>query len=122
MNINVCKATELLCLPKKTGQLTEDFLIIATESWSLEQSNYTFASVSLKQKCATPDSPEIALLENTAARKVIMYLESIVLCHLYVYCLPASHTYGQEVMQLAGLCSLRYLELLNILSLATWGK
>lgn len=67
---------------KDTGQLTEEFLIIATENWSLEQSNYTFVYVSLKKIHASPNFPEIALLENTAAREVIMYLKSIVACHL----------------------------------------
>lgn len=67
---------------KNTGQLTEEFLVIATENWSLEQSNYTFVYVSLKKIHASPNFPEIAFLENTAAKQVIMYLIPIVPCHL----------------------------------------
>lgn len=67
---------------KTTGQLTEEFLIITMENWSLEQSNYTFVYVRLKKTHASLNFPEIALLENTAAKKVIMHLLSVVPCHL----------------------------------------
>lgn len=69
-------------LARNTGQLTEVFLIIATENWALLQSNYTFVHVSLKKICARSNFPKIALLENIAANQEMMYLMSIVPCHL----------------------------------------
>lgn len=66
---------------RNTGQLTEMFLIIATENCALLQSNYTFVHVSLKKRCASSNFPKIALLENIAANQEMMYLMFIVPRH-----------------------------------------
>lgn len=49
MNSNIHKAVD--CCAKNTGQFTENFLIIATENWSLDQRDYASVSVNLKKTC-----------------------------------------------------------------------
>lgn len=84
INSNTCKA---VLSAKKHRPVHRKFLDHCNRELEFGW-KWLYLCLNLKNTCLALISPEINLLEKTAAREVIIYLKSIVHCHPQVYCLP----------------------------------
>lgn len=123
MNSNIHKAVDC-CVCKKYRSIHRKFLDHCNRKLEFGPTWLCICFCKFEKDLFSPNFPEINLLGETAARGVIMYLKSIVHCHLQVYCLPASHTILGRKSSSWQSCAVsdRYLVLLAVLSLPTQGK